>query len=275
MDQLSVLVRTYKGDDPDALAASIQSLLEQTRLPDEIVVVEDGPLTATLEETLTTLERDTAVPIKRVRHADNQGNGAACRTGIKAASYELVAIQDADDLAVPRRLEWSLELLRATGADLVGGCIEEFETDPDRPHSRRSVPCDPAAIVQTAKLRNPINHTTVLARRQPILEVGNYRQLRLGEDYELWARLLAAGYTAVNSPRVLAKVRAGPQMYRRRGGLEHVYGEFDLQRRLASTGFVSRPRAAANFVVRSAPKLAPNAVRGKIITTLLRDPQPN
>lgn len=164
--------------------------------------------------------------------------------------------------------------MRATGADLVGGYIEEFEADPERPHSRRTVPCEPAAIRQSAKLRNPINHTTVLARRQPILDVGNYRQLRLGEDYELWTRLLAAGYTFVNSPRVLAKVRAGPQMYRRRGGFTHVYGEFDLQRRLAATGFVSRPRAAANFVVRSAPKVAPNAVRGRIISTLLRDQQP-
>ncbi len=103
MDQISVLVRTYKGDDPDGLAASIDSLLAQTRLPDEIVVVEDGPLTEPLEETLATLEREAVVPIERVAHAENQGNGAACRTGIEAATSDLVAIQDADDLAVPQR----------------------------------------------------------------------------------------------------------------------------------------------------------------------------
>lgn len=271
MSSVSAVVCVYRSDDADEFRAALQSLLNQTRPPDEILIVEDGPLTPDLNKSISTIKKAARLPIRRVAHPTNRGHGAARRTAIKEASYDLVAIHDADDLAVPKRLERSIEKLHETGADLVGGYIEEFETDPDDPDGLRKIPCDPADIRDMAKIRSPVNHTTVLARREAILSAGNYRPVGQMEDYELWARMLVNGCKFVNIPIVLAKVHAGEDMYQRRGGLDHIREEYRLQRHFVKIGFVSAPRATVNFLIRSAPKLLPNRLRKVLYTTLFRE----
>jgi len=268
---ISVIVCVYTGDDAAELKTALKSVSNQTRPPDEILIVEDGPLTPALNKVLEHIQSTVEIPINRVKHAKNRGHGAARRTGIKNASHDLVAIQDADDIAVPKRLEWSLEKLKTADADLVGGYIEEFNVDPDEPYAVREVPCDAEKIREMAKYRSPVNHTTVLADREAILEAGSYRTVGQMEDYELWARMLVNGCKFVNIPRVLAKVRAGKKLYRRRGGLEHILEECRLQRHFATIGFISSPRAVLNFVVRSIPKLLPNKLREYLYTTLFRE----
>lgn len=270
MKKISVVVCVYSGDDSAEFETSLNSIVSQTRPPDELLIVEDGPLTSPLNETLEHIQSTVEVPVRRVRHAENRGHGAARRTGIDNVNHELVAIHDADDIAVPKRLEWSLDKLKATDADLVGGYIQEFDTDPNEPYAVREVPCDPEEIRDMAKLRSPINHTTVLANREAILEAGSYRPVGQMEDYELWARMLVNDCKFVNIPRVLAKVRAGDDLYSRRGGLDHVREEWRLQRHFATIGFVTSPRAGMNFIVRSIPKLLPNKLRERMYTTLFR-----
>lgn len=271
MTKLSAVVCTYRGDEKTELEMSVRSLLNQTRPPDEILVVEDGPLTDGLSTTLSEMQQHSDVHIRRVSFPQNRGHGAARRKAITEAEYELVAIQDADDIAVPQRFEWSLEKLKSTEADLVGGYIEEFSDDPDHPHAVREVPCDPTEIEDMAKLRSPINHTTVLARRSAILDAGNYRPVGQMEDYELWARMIVNGSTLTNIPRVLAKVRAGRDMYRRRGGIETIREELRLQRHFAEIGFISPQRAVLNLVIRSVPKLLPNKARQAMYESLFRE----
>jgi len=271
MPGVSALVCTYAGDDADHLAAALQSLRDQTRPPDEIVIVEDGPVTPAIAEAIERFQRTSEIPVNRTAHDENRGHGAARATAVSTATHELIAIQDADDISVPERIERSLSKLTETGADLVGGYYEEFETDPEEPHAVRTVPCEQQAIERMAPLRNPINHTTVLARRDAILAAGSYRAVGQMEDYELWARMLTRNDMLVNVPVVLAKVRAGEAMYQRRGGPEHMKEEARLQRHFADIGFVSRPRAAANFVVRSVPKLVPSRLRGWLYRTFFRE----
>lgn len=271
MRRITAIVCTYAKDNADDLFASLQSLTKQTRLPDEILIVEDGSLTTELETVLAKFEVSSEVPVRRVAHKENQGHGAARQTGIVEARHELVAIQDADDIALPQRLKLSVEKLTASDADLVGGYIEEFQSESNNPHAVRKVPCEPSKIRRMAKFRSPVNHTTVLARRKAILDAGNYRKVGQMEDYELWARMLINDNRLVNIPRVLAKVRAGEDMYQRRGGITHIIEEIRLQRHFVEIGFVSRPRAIANIILRALPKVVPNRVRGWIYTWLFRD----
>jgi glycosyltransferase involved in cell wall biosynthesis len=270
MNQISALVCTYHGDEASKLESAFQSLLTQTWPPDEIVVVEDGELTPRLNETIREVQRNAAIPIRRVAHSENRGHGAARRTAVESANYGLVAIQDADDLSVQTRFERSVEVLNETGADLVGGFIAGFVNDPDDPHSIREVPCEPSEIAEMAKIRSPVNHTTILARRESILGVGSYRTVEQFEDYELWGRMLVNGYKIVNIPEVMAHVRVDSNMYRRRGGLNHVKEEVRLQRHFLKIGFVSRRRAVYNTVVRSVPKLLPNVIRKWMYRILFR-----
>lgn len=271
-DQLgiSVVLCTYKKDRADHIRTSLESIKRQTKRPNEIVIVEDGPITDELQKVLSEFELQTEIPINRVRHEKNRGHGAARRTGVKTASHKLIAIQDADDIATPFRLEVSANKLLSSDADVVGGYIQEFTEDGRDMSNIRVVPQSPAEITKRAKLRSPINHTTIIARRDAILRAGNYRQMGQMEDYELIVRMINDGYKIVNVPRVLARVRAGTDMLKRRGGRKYIRSELSLQKRFVEIGFVTPARAIFNFIVRSIPRVMPSRVRKLIYSRLLR-----
>ncbi|MDS0220946.1 glycosyltransferase [Haloarcula sp. S1AR25-5A] len=268
---VSGLVPTYAGDNANELRTAIKSLLNQTRQLDELVVVEDGPLTEELIITLDRLENESNIPLIREKLSENIGQGGARREGVKRASCDLIAFHDADDIAVPNRIEQSLKVLLQTGSDLVGGYIEEFEGDPENPHAIRKVPCDPVEIRKYAKFRSPINQTAALARKKSILEAGNYRAVNRMEDYELWVRMLMTGHELRNIPEVLAKVRAGRSMYNRRGGIDYAREEVRIQQYMVQLGFISRYRALYNILARVGIRLLPNSVRGYIYRNFLRE----
>jgi glycosyltransferase involved in cell wall biosynthesis len=268
---ISALVCTYAGDVSAHLERSIRSLENQSRSPDEIVVVEDGPLTNSLYKALDKLGSTGDIPVRRITLPENVGQGAARREAVEQATGDLVAIHDADDIAVPERLERSLGVIERTGADLVGGYIAEFEDDPDDTYNVRTVPCEPEAIRTMAKSRSPVNQTTVLARRDAILEAGNYRAVERMEDYELWVRMLTNGHELRNLPTVLAKVRAGTEMYGRRGGFTYAREELRLQRYFRKLGFITRQRAVGNVLARAGIRFLPNQVRGMIYETVFRE----
>jgi len=155
--------------------------------------------------------------------------------------------------------------------DVVGGYVAEFEDDAESPHAVREVPTDHDDIARRAKTRSPMNHVTTMFRRDAVLSAGNYRSTDPLEDYDLWVRILLDGATLANVPAVLVKVRAGPEMYRRRGGLRYACQELALQARFRRWGFVGVGTFLANSVARIGIRLLPNAVRGKLYSMFLRE----
>jgi glycosyltransferase involved in cell wall biosynthesis len=268
--EVTALVPTYSGDDSAELAQSIRSLLNQTRVPDDILVVEDGPIPEELSTALDRIQSEASVPIRRIVLNENVGQGGARRVGVEEANSEFITIHDADDIAVTERIEWSLQALEEHDADLVGGYITEFNSDPSQPHAVRKVPCEQDEIREMAKFRSPINQTTVTARRSAILDAGNYRSVDRMEDYELWVRMLVEGFELRNIPKVLAKVRAGTSMYGRRGGWEYAREEIRIQRHFVDIGFITRRRGLCNAIFRTVPRLLPTHIRAKLYETFLR-----
>lgn len=270
---ISAIVTTYRNDDPDEFRTAVRSIHEQTRKPDELVIVKDGPVPSVLEAAVSDMVAEADYPTKVFELPENLGHGGALRKGIREATKELVAIMDADDISVENRFELQEPIFEEQDVDVVGGHIEEFDTDPTEPHAVREVPETHNDIRSMAMFRCPINQTTVMARRSAILEGGNYRDVDRMEDYELWARMLVSGAKFHNIQRVLAKVRAGTTMYERRGSLEYAREEIRLQAHFVSIGFVSPFRALLNATVRIPPRLLPNSIRGIIYRKLLRSQQ--
>lgn len=269
LPSMSVVVSVYPGDNADHFAASLESIADkQTHPPDEIIVVADGKLTTALNSVL-----NGRTDLEIIRFEDNRGTGAARAAGVKHASHENVAFQDADDLSVPERFDQQLAYLHEhPDIDAVGGYIAEFEADPDDPHAIRKVPTQPSKIARWAKIRSPLNQTTVMARRESILEAGNYHADKRMEDYALWARMLTAGMKLDNLPEVLAKVRVGSnEMAGRRGGLEYAREDVRLQREFYRMGFVSLPMALLNIAIRVPTRLVPNSVRSAVYGRFLRE----
>ncbi len=103
MEKYSVLMSLYKKEHPEYLRLALDSMLNQTVKPDEIVLVEDGPLTPELYAIL-----DEYPMLHRVKNEKNLGLGLALNEGLKVCRNELVARMDTDDISKPDRCEKQL-----------------------------------------------------------------------------------------------------------------------------------------------------------------------
>ena len=136
----SVLLSLYQKEHPSHLRQSLNSLFSQTLLPDEIILVKDGPLTAELDTIVS--DYATRHPIlKVIPLPKNQGLGKALNEGLKHCSFELVARMDTDDIAKPDRFEKQVKVFEEhPELDLVGAWIDEFEGTSQHVLSVRKVP---------------------------------------------------------------------------------------------------------------------------------------
>ena len=259
--RFSLLLPVYAGDDPAHLARSFASAVDdQTRRPAEVVVVRDGPVPDDLAGMLDGLVTSSRVPVRLVELPENGGLAAALTAGLTACRYEVVARQDADDVALPDRFERQLPEIEG-GLDLVGSGIAEFADDEDAVLGVRTPPLTDAAIRAYARFHSPFNHPTVVYRRAAVERAGGYLPVGTMEDYWLWARMLQTGAKVGNLPDPLVKYRIGAGAYARRGGLALLATELRLQRLLRRAGFTSRSQLVRNVVVRGAYRLLPVAVR--------------
>ena len=135
----------------------------------------------------------------------------------------------------------------------------------------RTLPCGYEEILIFARKRNPMNHMAVMMRRDAVLAVGNYRAVKGAEDYELWVRMLQAGYRAENLPDVLVYARTGNGMMQRRGGLAYARENIRLQTHFYKSGFLTFPEYISNCAVRVAASILPVGIRGYLYQKKLRE----
>lgn len=112
---VSVVIPTYGRDTP--LHRSVNSVLDQTYEPTELIVVDDHspvPAEEILESDIT--EQDN---LTLIRHESNRGANAARKTGIDAATGEYIAFLDDDDEWLPTKLEKQVTRSKETGAEVV------------------------------------------------------------------------------------------------------------------------------------------------------------
>ena len=263
---LGVVTAVYHAVDPAQLRRALESLAEQTRPPDDVVVVEDGPI----GPGLTAVLDDPPVPLSRVALPVNRGSGPARQAGLRALSTRWVAIADADDVSLPDRFEVQLAHLESSGDAGVGAAMAEFSGTEANVTATRRLPPEHDQIARRVLINNPINHPTFMADRQRVLEVGGYSDLPFLEDYDLMARLVASGARLHNLQQVLVLFRADDSMYNRRTGRELGRSEWRLQRNLHAYGLVGRSRMTVNYVLRSAFRMLPRWLLIRAYDVLLR-----
>lgn len=268
MKPFSVSMCVYGGDNPAWFAAAVDSVLNQTAVPDEIVLVVDGPVPAELDAVIGGYEADPRFVV--IRLAENRGHGEARRVGLQRCSHDLVALMDADDLCRPYRFERQLAAFTDDVA-IVGGQITEFIDTVDNVVGKRIVPTDDAAIKEYMQKRCPMNQVTVMFRKEAVEQVGGYIDWYCEEDYYLWLRMHLAGMTFANVPEVLVDVRVGADMYRRRGGWRYFKSEAKLQGYMRKNGVIGFGRYAVNVTQRLILQvLMPNRLRGWIFKRFAR-----
>lgn len=266
----SVLLSLYYKESPTFLSQSLDSLFHQTLLPDEVVLVKDGPLTVELDAIVS--DYATRYPIlKVVPLSKNQGLGKALNEGLKHCSYELVARMDTDDIAKPDRFEKQIAVFKNhPELDLVGAWIDEFENVPQHVLSVRRVPETSEKIYTYCKKRCPVNHPVVMFRKSAVQAVGGYLHFPLFEDYYLWVRMLKSGAKFYNIQESLLYFRTSPDMFKRRGGWRYAVDELHFQHVMREMGMIGWGRFIMNVGVRFPARIIPNGLRGFLYKKLMR-----
>ena len=261
----------YKNEKPKYLKQALESIVKQTLMPNEIVIVKDGLLTKELDQVIDEYRENYKELFKIVAFDKNRGLGLALRDGVLACKYDYIARMDTDDISKPDRFEKQIKFLEEhPNVALLGTWIKEFSKNPQVPDTITELPCKNEEILKFANSRNPFRHMTVIFKKQAVLDSGNYRDFLWFEDYDLWVRVMQKGYDVANLPEFLVDVRADGEMFARRGGWKYLQQDLKFQKFLYDSGFVSCFLFIKNVVVRSVVRVLPNGVRVFIYKNLLR-----
>lgn len=220
----SVIMSIYKSDVPELVRVALDSLLRQTLLPDEIVIVGDGPVPHQLEAEVESVRckvqsENLPIEITYLPQVKNGGLGEAMRIAVENAKYDYVARMDSDDICLPDRFEKQMKCFEEDpDLSLVGGMITEFDGEPDNIIAKRVLPLEDAEIKRMMRGRCAVNHVTVIFKKADLLRSGNYQPYWLQEDQYLWARMMEHGCKFRNIPDVVVNVRSGKNQIARRGG---------------------------------------------------------
>ena len=259
---LSVILPVYYRNDAAQLKAALQSILTQTRLPEEVLVVTDGPVPAELEQVIESLtptlpKREGEAPvITYLPREKNRGLGETLRMAVEHTQCDFVARMDADDICLPDRFEKQMRCFEEQPElSVVGGQIAEFDGEVTNITGRRTVPLQHDDIAEYMKSRNGMNHVTVIFKRKDLLAAGNYQPMNWLEDYYLWVRMLQQGFRFRNIPDEVVLVRAGKAQIDRRGGWEYFRNERKLFQYMRSQHFISWGRYLQNLIERCCVRL--------------------
>lgn len=262
----SVLMSLYKKENPEYLRLAIDSMLNQTVAPDEIVLVEDGPLTDELYAVL-----DDYPMLHRIQNEKNLGLGLALNVGLKECRNELVARMDTDDCSKPDRCEKQLQrFLEKPYLAIVGSHIDEFIGDTSNVISKRIVPTTSEEIYKFAKKRSAFNHPAVMYSKTAVLENNGYADLKRNQDVDLFGRMQFKGYKAENIDEALLWFRSSDELAKRRKSWQNTWSYIATIRKFWKMGYSSFADYAIVGIAQTGMYLMPIKLQNYIYKNYLR-----
>lgn len=239
---ISVLISVYHSEKAEYLDRSLQSVWDdQTLKPDEIVLVEDGPLNEKLNNVISFWKSKLGDKLVILVNRTNLGLTKSLNRGLKVATGSLIARMDSDDISDPRRFERQKEFLDShPDIAVVGGALREFDSHNESLNIRH-YPATPAEVRNYIYKASPLAHPTVMMRRSVFSEHGlSYdERFRTSQDLALWYDILCKGLDIANISDVTINFRRDDDVFRRRSrkkavnefkiymnGIRRLYGLF-------------------------------------------------
>jgi hypothetical protein len=211
------------------LAPALESVLAQTGVPFDVLVVED----ASSDQTPAVLAAFAARHANlRVLRGEGRGIARALNLAVAHAAGRYIARMDADDITLPGRLAAQFQYLEQHPQVGVLGTQAWRIDEQDRRLRRVRVPVGTRRVRAALEVSAPLVHPTVMLRRDLVLAVGGYRPLfDTAEDYDLWLRL--ADLTEIdNLKEVFLLYRSHPNQQTLRRGFR--------QARLSALALITR-----------------------------------
>ena len=271
MEKFSVLMSVYYKEKPEFFDLSLESnLIKQTLPPNEFVLVCDGELTPDLEAVIEKY-RKLFPNVLKVYRKENGGLGKALNFGLPKCSYPLVARSDSDDVCSVDRFEKQVRFMEAhPEIGIVSSYIDEFSEDWAKPTHVKTLPLTHEELYEMAKFRNPLNHMSVMMRRDDVIRIGSYHHIPYIEDYELWVRAMINGIKIANIGDVLVHARTGNGMVQRRGTKKYIKSWHMMNKDMVKAGMIDYGTYARNMLSITAFVFMPVRIKSFLYNRILR-----
>lgn len=231
----------YKSEKPEYLERAFQSVwIDQTMKPDQIVLIEDGPLAQNLHRIISKWQQQLGDKLTIIVNEENLGLTKSLNKGIKKITGELIARMDSDDVSHPLRFERQVNFLIAhPDVAIIGGAIQEFN-DNNECLNIRHYPLDNQEVLKYIYKASPLAHPAVMMRKAMFDNGLSYNEhYRTTQDIALWFDVLCSGYKISNLKDVVLYFRRNDSIFKRRSrkkavnefiiythGIYHLFGMF-------------------------------------------------
>lgn len=196
---ISVVLPVYNG--AEFISDAVESILAQTFINFELIIIDDGSTDATLEILKKYENLDNRIILVSRK---NEGLVRSLNEGVELARGEWIARMDADDISLSNRFERQLDFLEKSKADVCGSWIKYFGAGDRRVWKTYQ---SDMAIKMDMIFKSPLAHPTVIFRANLLKKMHYGMEWEFAEDYDLWARSAMAGLKMVNVPEVLLNYR--------------------------------------------------------------------
>jgi glycosyltransferase involved in cell wall biosynthesis len=238
---ISVLMSVYKSEKPAFLDASLHSVWDDQLLkPDEIVLIQDGPVGNGLETIIRDWQTRLGPCLKLIVNEQNVGLTKSLNKGLKIATGTYIARMDSDDISTPARFQKQREYLdNHPEVAIVGGSLQEFDSIHEN-LGVRHYPKTNEEVLNYIYKASPLAHPTVMMRRSMFEDGLSYNEkYRTSQDIALWFDALDAGYKIGNLDDITIHFRRDGDVFKRRSkdkaknefkiylnGIRRIYGTF-------------------------------------------------
>lgn len=240
ISSFSVLMSVYHKEKAIFLKKSLDSVINQTLVPDEIVLVKDGVLTDELDSVINDFVAKYPQIFTIVSLSQNGGLSNALNEGMKVVRNPIIARMDSDDICFENRFEIQINYLLSNELDIGGGQIVEFSKDIVDVVSIREVPLLHDEIVKFMKFRSPFSHPTIVFKKESFELLGGYDTNIFPEDYDFFVRAYLKGFKFGNVKENVLYFRLGENLsetLKRRWGIKYAINEIKLYKKFLKMGF--------------------------------------
>ena len=266
----SVLMSVYVKENPFFLNESLNSILvDQTVIPNEVVLIKDGPLTEELDKVISNFQVNHQ-QLKVIALEKNVGLGEALSVGLESCSYDLVARMDSDDISESNRFEKQINyFFNHPKCVLLGSNIKEFHETVSNFRLKKQ-PLTKEEIEKYSKFRNPFNHPSVMFKKKYIVNLEGYEHCPLFEDYLLWVKVIHSGAEVANLEESTVYMRASNGLYSRRGGYKYCLNILNFRNKCLKNGYINIFDYIKVVPIQLIMALMPGSIREKIYVKVLR-----
>ena len=215
---VSVVMSTY-NEPEEWIRKSIESILNQTHINIEFIIVCDNPNNFKLVNILNEYKNNDK-RIVLIINKENLGLSKSLNKAIKLASGKFIARMDSDDIALENRIDVQLNYLKDYNLDLIGSgvsCIDENECEIS---NLNNFPINDKKVRSKVIYNNCIPHPTWIGKSIVFKDNKGYREIPYAEDYDFILRALEKGYKFGNIDSILLKYRIRSSSISNKNGLK-------------------------------------------------------